>query len=204
MTIADASPNCVSSGLPDWLEVSPLRPATPPPVPSTPPPSVAISPDILNPFEGPARSTSSDDDPILTLIQNMNNRDTIAPRPEVPRLQPPAPGPTRLIKPSPRRPSESLIQMTFNEKIQQQRAKLSHIDAPVATAASADTSTRGQVTNPFEEVVLTRFDPTAGPRPTPPPRRAEPRKVSFTAPSSDPNNEIKYYGNQRVVLRKAV
>jgi len=94
--------------------------------------------------------------------------------------------------------------MTFNEKIQQQRAKLAHIDAPAATTASADKAARGPVPNPFEDVVLTRFDPTAGPRPSPPPRRTEPRKVSFTAPSSDPNNEIKYYGNQRVVLRKTV
>jgi len=50
---------------------------------------------------------------------------------------------------------------------------------------------------PFE-----RFDPTAGPKPVQPKKPCEPRKVSFSSPSSDPLNEIKYYGNQRVVIRR--
>lgn len=97
----------------------------------------------------------------------------------------------------------TLLPTNLAELIARGKASLTHIEvAPSAPAASTQLSSAGDPAGMEQE--QPRFDPTSGPAPVRTTRPAPaPRKVSFAPPSSDPNAEIRFYGNQRVVLKKA-
>lgn len=94
------------------------------------------------------------------------------------------------------RPDDQSAPPNLADLIARGKASLTHVSpSQVITNASAQEKD--------EEVVFERFDPTAGPAPVLDTRPRPERKVSFAPPSSDPNAEIRYYGHQRVVVRKA-
>ena len=166
-------------------------------------------------------TSSSEEDPILNLIQSMGRAtlsagshsgpgpalDAFGSPSKVPRIPAPVPGPARPKRSdfapplmhfeAPEEPPPHLSQhdhLPQKPQITQKSARQHHISKSLSFPERVQTD---EDTAPFE-----RFDPTAGPKPVQPKKPSEPRKVSFSSPSSDPLNEIKYYGNQRVVIRR--
>ncbi len=212
-----------------WSQLS-LGP--PPPVPTVPPPESSLALDSTQTAseETERVSTSgSEEDPILNLVQSMgratipaapvatvapfDSDSDLGPGPDmdvlsspnrVPRIPAPVPGPLR-----PKRSDNAPPLMQFEEpeehpphsplqqKLSSQKAQKSAFQHHTSKSMSFSQRTMSEDAEPFE-----RFDPTTGPKPVQPKKPCEPRKVSFSSPSSDPLNEIKYYGNQRVVIRR--
>ena len=169
-------------------------------------------------------TSSSEEDPILNLIQSMGratlsaapadshsdpspSMDALGSPSRVPRIPAPVPGPARPKRSDfapplmhfeePEEPPPHLSQQDHlpqQPQTTQKSARQHHVSKSLSFPQRVQTD---EDAAPFE-----RFDPTAGPKPEPPKKPSEPRKVSFSSPSSDPLNEIKYYGNQRVVIRR--
>eukprot|EP01032_Pedospumella_encystans_P013188 gene13188-15199_t len=208
-------------------------PPVPPSMPTVPPPvseALFVDPFSVDSTQKAAEdielvsTSSSEEDPILNLIQSMGcatlsaapvdshsdpgpSMDALVSPSKVPRIPAPVPGPAR-----PKRSDFAPPLMHFEESEEppphlsqqdnlpqqpqttQKSARQHHISRSLSFPQRVKTD---EDTAPFE-----RFDPTAGPKPVQSKKPCEPRKVSFSTPSSDPLNEIKYYGNQRVVIRR--
>eukprot|EP01032_Pedospumella_encystans_P013330 gene13330-15354_t len=208
-----------------------LPPPVPPSMPTVPPPvSEALFADSF-PLDSTQKAaedielvstSSSEEDPILNLIQSMG-RATLSAAPvdshsgsamntlgspsKLPRIPAPVPGPAR-----PKRSDFAPPLMHFEEPEGQsphspQQHRLHQQPQTIQKSAgqhriSKSLSFPQRVQTDEDAAPFERFDPTAGPKPVQPKNPSEPRKVNFSSPSSDPLNEIKYYGNQRVVIRR--
>jgi hypothetical protein len=204
--------SAVSWSLPD---IGP-PPAVPPPPPPQQPPAPPAQPAVLIPaaiatVPEPPRSGEKAPPPNASHLSDgtASPRETAAVKtagvnqhaanaekgPVIPKLAPPPPGPPRPASRIPVVAAESL-----SEAIQRAKAGLRS-----PSQGSNPTPTRGAP--PGQEVeapAALRFDPTAGWKPAAAQPRAAPKKtVAFTPPSSDPDAQIKYYGHQRVVVRKS-